>query len=300
MRMCMDWRTVRFDWNRARAFLVTAEEGSLSAAARALGMTQPTLGRQVDALERELDVLLFDRVGRRLALTEAGVDLLEHVRAMGDAASRVSLAASGQSQALEGEVTITASEVFATYVLPPMIAKLREAEPGISVDIVSSNTAIDLRRREADIAVRNVRPSHPDLVAKKLRDMGGHFYAATTYLDRIGRPQTPAELSRADFVGFDRTSALIDRFATLGYTLTQRNFPLVSESQLVGWALVKQGLGIGVMAEIVGDAEPGVERALPDQDPVMFPVWLVSHRELHTSRRVRVVFDLLAEQFAQL
>src|SRR5215510_14951281 len=117
----MDWRTLRFDWNRARAFLVTAEEGSLSAAARSLGMTQPTLGRQVSALEEELGVTLFERVGRGLTLTATGMELLERMRPMGDAANRVSLSASGQAQAVEGLITITASEVNASFLLPPVL-----------------------------------------------------------------------------------------------------------------------------------------------------------------------------------
>jgi DNA-binding transcriptional LysR family regulator len=295
----MDWRTVRFDWNRARAFLVTAEEGSLSAAARALGMSQPTLGRQVDALEQGLDILLFERIGKRLVLTEPGMDLLEHVRAMGDAASRVSMAASGQSQALEGTVTITVGEAFAAYVLPPILSKLRAAEPGIDIEVVASNMPSDLRRREADIAIRNFRPTDPDLVARKVRDMAGHLYAATSYLDRLGRPITLAKLNHADFVGFARTPALIERLRPLGLELSQKNFVVISENQLVQWALIKQGLGLGVMAEVIGDKEPLVERALPEIAAVMFPVWLVSHRELHTSRRVRVVFDLLADELAR-
>lgn len=295
----MDWRTVRFDWNRARAFLVTAEEGSLSAAARALGMSQPTLGRQVEALERELDVLLFDRIGKRLVLTEPGLDLLEHVRAMGDAAGRVSLAASGQSQALEGTVTISVGEMFAAYVLPSILSTLRASEPGIDLEIVATNTASDLLRREADIAIRNFRPTHPELVARKVRDMAGHLYAATSYLDRLGRPITLAKLSDADFIGFNRSPAMIDRLRPLGLALTQKNFVLISESQLVQWALIKQGLGVGVMAELIGDAEPLVERVLPELAAIMFPVWLASHRELHTSRRVRVVFDLLANELAR-
>jgi DNA-binding transcriptional LysR family regulator len=299
MHMRMDWRTVRFDWNRARAFLVTAEEGSLSAAARALGMSQPTLGRQVDALEQELEVLLFERIGKRLVLTEPGMDLLEHVRAMGDAASRVSLAASGKSQALEGTVTITVGEMFAAHVLPAIVSKLRATEPGIDLEIVASNTPSDLRRREADIAIRNFRPTDPELVARKVRDMAGHLYAATSYLDRLGRPITLAKLNHADFVGFARTPALIDRLRPLGLELRQKNFMLISENQLVQWALIKQGLGIGVMAEVIGDNEPSVERALPELEPIMFPIWLASHRELHTSRRVRVVFDLLANELAR-
>lgn len=294
----MDWRTVRFDWNRARAFLVTAEEGSLSAAARALGMAQPTLSRQVDALEQELDVLLFDRVGRRLVLTEAGLDLLEHARAMGEAAGRLSLAASGASQTLEGSVVITASDVFSAHLLPPVLAELRRTHPGIDVELVATNDARDLLRREADIALRNFRPSHPDLVAKKLGDMSGRLYASSSYLEAIGRPTSPADFGDADFIGFDRTEAFIEHLRAFGFELSQRNFPVVCENLLVSWSFVKEGLGIGVMSDVVGDAEPSVELACPDLAPMVFPVWLVSHRELHTSRRVRVVFDLLAERIA--
>lgn len=296
----MDWRTVRFDWNRARAFLVTAEEGSLSAAARALGMTQPTVGRQVDALEQELGLSLFDRVSKRLVLTESGVDLLEHVRAMGDAARRMSMTASGQSKVLEGSICITASEMFAAYVLPPILAKLREMAPGIDVEVVASNAPQDLTRREADIAIRNFRPVEPDLYARKIRDLSGRFYAATQYLEQLGRPKTAKALSVANFISFDRTTAMLDLLSTHGFELTQQSFVYVSESHYVQWQLVRQGLGIGVQAEIIAAKDPLVEPALADLEPVTFPVWLVSHRDLHSSRRVRMVFDLLAEELAAL
>ncbi|MGH1345593.1 MAG: LysR family transcriptional regulator [Nannocystales bacterium] len=294
----MDWRTVRFDWNRARAFLVTAEEGSLSAAAKALGMSQPTLGRQVDALEGELDVTLFERVGRRLVLTESGSDLLEHVRAMGEAASRVSLAATGQSQAIEGIVSVSASQSFSAYLLPPILARLREVAPGISVDVVATDDQIDLLRREADIAVRNVRPEHPDLVAKKVGEADGHLYAASSYLDRVGRPMTPERLKTCDLITWDRGPEVLERLATLGLELSCENIRYACGSHLVQWEMVKQGLGVGVQASLVGDAEPGIERALPGVESVGFPIWLVSHRELHTSKRVRTVFDLLAEMLS--
>jgi len=300
MHECMDWRTVRFDWNRARAFLVTAEEGSLSAAARALGASQPTIGRQVEALEQDLGVLLFDRIANRLSLTPSGVELLEHVRAMGDAASRVTLAASGQSQTLEGTVTVTATDMFSAYLLPPMLAKLRRLEPGIVIEIVATNTRADLRRREADIAIRNFPPEHPDLIAKKVRNMNGNLFAATAYLEALGRPKTPAGFSDADFIGLDGTSALIDVLANVGFSLTTRNFPFVTENLLVAWSLVRHGLGIGINAEPIADPDPLVERIIADLEPIEFPVWLISHRELHTSRRVRRVFDLLAEELAAI
>ena len=294
----MDWRSVDFDWNRARAFLVTAEEGSLSAAARALGMTQPTLGRQVTALETELGVALFERGGRGLELTPSGLDLLEHVRAMGDAASRFSLTASGQSTSVEGSICITATEVGAAFVLPPILRKLRQLEPGIEVELIASNSTSDLKRREADIAVRAFRPTQPDLIARKLRGANFHLYAASDYLRRIGNPTSPEDFGDADFIGIDRTNLLVDALSERGFPLTLRNFPIITEQHLVLWELIKHGLGIGFMIEDVGDAEPLVERVLPNLDPFPVEIWLVAHRELKTSRRVRTVFDFLVSELS--
>jgi len=294
----MDWRSIKFDWNRARAFLVTAEEGSLSAAARALGMTQPTLGRQVTALEQELDVVLFERIGQRLALTPSGLELLEHVQAMGEAATHVSLTASGQSQNIEGSICITASEIHAAYLLPPIIDKLRRTEPGIDIELIASNSASNLGRREADIAVRSFRPTQPELIAKKIKEVPARLYAATHYLKKIGFPKTAKDLNQADFIGFDKTDMLVKGYNELGLNLTLKNFPILTESHLVHWELVKQGLGIGIVPEDIGDAEPLVQQALPTLAPIVFPIWLTAHRELKTSRRVRLVFDLLADELS--
>jgi DNA-binding transcriptional LysR family regulator len=297
----MDWRSVKFDWNRARAFLVTAEEGSLSAAARALGMAQPTLGRQVDALESELGVVLFERLGRRLSLTPNGVELLEHVRSMGEAANRLSLTAAGRSQSLEGTVSIAASEVHAAFLLPPILARLRRQEPGIEIEIVASSKSSDLQRREADIAIRNYQPSEPDLIARKIRELQARLYATPSYLDQFGPPRLPYDLRTADFISIDGsgTGMFLKGLNRLGLGLTERNFPIVTENYLVMWELVKHGLGIGIMDGTIGDAEPLVRRALPGLEPLTFTMWLVAHRELNSSRRVRMVFDLLAEELAR-
>ena len=295
----MDWRSIKFDWNRARAFLVTAEEGSLSAAARALGMTQPTLGRQVAALEQELGVVLFERVAHGLVLTPGGLELVEHVRAMGEAASHVSLTASGQSQNIEGTICISASEVYAVFVLPGIIARLRALEPRIQIEIIASNSASDLRRREADIALRNFRPIQPELIAKKIKDVSARLYATPQYLESIGSPAMPKDLGHADFISFDSTGMLMQGLNALGLNLSKDNFPILTESYLTHWALVKQGLGIGIMPEEIGDAELLVERALPMLEPIRFPIWLTTHRELNTSRRVRMVFDLLATELGR-
>ena len=292
----MDWRSVKFDWNKARAFLVTAEEGSLSAAARALGMAQPTLGRQVDGLEQELGIVLFERVGRGLQLTPGGLELLDHVRVMGDAAGRVSMNALGQSQTLEGRVCISASETYAAVLLPPIIAKLRIMEPDIHVEIVVSNQASDLRRREADIAIRNFRPTEPDLIAKKVGEADAVLYATPDYIEKIGNPTMPQDLRHAHFVNLDHAGMMIKALNKLDLGLTEENFPLLTESYLVMWELVRQGVAIGILDAHIGDADPIVRRVLPDFQPFIFPIWLVSHRELTTSRRIRRVYDYLAEE----
>ena len=291
----MNWQAVSFDWNQARAFLVTAEEGSLSAAARALGLTQPTLGRQVSALEEKLGVTLFERVGHSLALTQSGLELLDHVRTMGEAAGRVSLTASGQSQAIEGQVCITASDAMSAYHLPIVLKQLREIAPSIEVEVFASNTVRDLTRREADIAIRHVRPVQPDLIAKLVRETSARLYASTAYLDVHGRPSSPSELSDAVFIGFEHSGRLLAGLNALGLALTKSNFKLITNSGVAGWEMVKQGLGIGVMVEEIAALTPGVECVLPQLDPIPVPVWLTAHRELHTSPRIRLVFDLLAE-----
>ncbi|MGJ8625566.1 MAG: LysR family transcriptional regulator [Sulfitobacter sp.] len=291
----MDWNKISFDWNRARAFLVTAEEGSLSAAARALGQAQPTLGRQVSALEEELGVALFERVGRGLVPTPVGLEMLQHVRNMGEAAYGLTRIASGQSHSVEGTVSITASEVTSAYVLPPILAKLRRAYPGIRVDVVATNALRDLRRREADIALRHVAPDDPDLIARKLKPGVARLYAAQTYLDRAGPFDTLEELLRADFIGFEENETLLAGLNSFGVPVDAQRFIACSASHLVQWQLAQQGIGIGVMAQRVGDATSGMVRISKWLEPFRYDSWLVAHRELNTSRRLRIVFDFLVE-----
>lgn len=289
----MEWKSVTFDWNRARAFLVVVEEGSLSAAARALGQAQPTLGRQVAALEEELGVTLFQRVGRGITPTQAGLDLAEHVRAMGEAALKFSLAASGQSESIEGTVTITASEMFAASLLPPIVRHIRHQHPGIKLEVVAANAQADLRRREADIAIRNTDPQHPDLIARKICDDFGHLYGTPDYLRSL------PDLQQAEIVGFDWTDALRQRLnelavAAMGQPFRPDQFTVASSNHLVQLSMVQAGVGLGVFPLHVGQ-EQGFEQAAPGAQPIRYPVWLVAHKELRSSRRIRLVFDMLAQ-----
>lgn len=291
----MNWAAISFDWNQVRAFLATVEEGSLSAAARALRLTQPTLGRQVTALEDSLGVVLFERIGRSLVLTPSGLELLDHVRDMGEAANRISLAASGRSQVIEGVVRITASDAMAAYFLPSVLLQLRKVAPGILVEVVASNALRDLRRREADIAIRHVRPDQPDLIARLVAETTGHLYAAPSYLERVGRPGDMADMERLDFIGFEQGDDLLNGLNAMGLNLTRRNFPIVADNGVVAWEMTKQGLGVGVMTREIAESTPEVEMVLPEFAPVPVPVWLTTHRELHSSRRIRLVYDLLAQ-----
>jgi DNA-binding transcriptional LysR family regulator len=290
----MSWQAVDFDWNQARAFLVTGREGSLSAAARKLRQTQPTLSRQVAALEKQLGVTLFERVGKKLVLTDTGRDLLDHVATMGNAAGLVALAATGRSQEVVGEVRISASELVAAWLLPAIIERIRKAHPEIHVHVVVSNRLSDLLRREADIAIRHVRPQQPDLIARKLRDSSAHLYAAKRYLRRHGRPETH-DLTGSVFVGADDNAQFVEVLRKLGVRVSLDNFKWTTDSHLVGWEFVRQGLGIGGMIREVAEATAGVERILPSLPGIPVPYWLCTHRELYTNRRIRVVFDLLAE-----
>lgn len=295
MRFCMGWRHVSFDWSAVRAFLATAEEGSFSAAARATGSTQPTIGRQVTALEEELGVVLFERVGRGLALTPTGLELVEHARGMGESALHLSRIAAGQSESLSGSVCISAGEVISNYLLPPMLGRIREQHPGIQLELLVTNQVSDLALREADIALRNFRPQDAELVTRKLSDHRGYLYATPEYLSSLGNPETLEELARGEFIAFDRSDVFRKGLAALGLHPEPSRFGWVTSNQLVQWALVTQGSGIGVMMAEVGDAEPRVVRVLPDLLAFPFSTWITSHREVKTSRRVRTVFDLLGE-----
>lgn len=288
----------RADWAKIRAFLATAEAGSLSGAARDLGMTQPTVGRQVAALEQELGILLFERVGRSLQMTRAGTELLEHARSMGEAAGRISLMAAGLSQSIDGLVRITASDVMSTYGLAGFLRRLREQAPKLEIEIVASDDVKDILRRDADIAIRHLRPEQPDLIARLIKESTGHFYAAKDYLARRGTPETMTDLSAHDFISFGDPEQMLGYLVPLGLPLSRDNFRLGCSNGVAAWEYVRQGFGIGVMDDGIAAGFPEMVRVLPDAPPFTYPVWLTTHRELHTSRRIRLVWDLLADYLA--
>ncbi|MCX7889764.1 MAG: LysR family transcriptional regulator [Rhodobacteraceae bacterium] len=287
------------DWSLLRSFLAIARSGSLSAAARRTGISQPTLGRHVAALEAQTGLALFTRARSGLSLTAAGAALVPHAAAMAEAAARLSLAAEGRSAAIAGTVRITASRIVSQFLLPPMLARLRREEPGIEIELVPSDTTENLLFREADIALRMFRPEQLDIVTSHVADLAMGLYAAKDYLDRAGRPETREALLRLDFVGFDRSDAIIRLFRAFGIERRREDFPLRCDDQIVYWNLVRAGLGVGGMQRSIGDAEPLVER-IGLLDLPALPVWIAAPAALRSSPRLRRVWDHLADGFRSL
>lgn len=286
------------DWNQLKAFLETAETGSLSAAARKLGLTQPTLSRQVAAIEQRMGVTLFERVGKAMALTPTGQDLLAHARAMGAAADALQLVASGRSKAVGGVVSVSATYAMAAYFLAPLVRQLREKEPNIAVEVIASDALSDLLRREADIAVRHVKPDQPDLIARFVREATAHFYASEDWVKVHGHPRRAEEAAHLPFVGADRSGHFLAFLRQQGLPLSEANFSCYADHSMAQWSLVRHGMGIGAMADEIARDTPGMVRVLDEVPPIRFPIWLVTHRELRTSRPIRVVFDALAKGLA--
>jgi DNA-binding transcriptional LysR family regulator len=288
------------DWTLLRSFLAVAETGSLSGAARVLRQSQPTLGRHIAEIEAALNLTLFTRTARGLALSVAGTALLPHAQAMQAAAQALSLAAAGRDADVSGTVRITASQVIATYVLPVMLADLRVREPLIQIELVPSDATENLLFREADIAVRMYRPTQLDLITRHLVDLPIGLYAAKTYLDRVGRPTTPEAVLALDLIGFDRSDLMLRMLAGLGITRVRTDFPVRCDDQVVYWNLVRAGCGIGGMQCGLGDADPALERVAPFITLPPLPVWLTAPEALRQTPRIRRVFDYLVHAFQAL
>ncbi len=285
-----------FDWNLIKSFVAVAETGSLSGAARKLTASQPTLGRHVAELEAALGVTLFRRGRRGYELTEAGSTLYERGRVVSEQANAFSLLALGSVEAIEGTVRIAASEVVAAFVLPQIMARLGEEEPGIEVEIVASNQVENLLRRDADIAIRMVRPAQNELVARKVTDIALCLCAAKSYLDRRGRPDKPADLADHALIGFDRSDEIIRGFISAGIPVARSHFRFRTDNQIVLWEAVRTGNGIGIGQEPLADRDPDIEKLLPGVPLPELPVWLAMHRDVRTSMRIRRVADFLHEE----
>lgn len=287
-------------WNHLNAFHATATGGSLSAAARQMGLTQPTLSRQIQALEAELGVTLFERPGRKLVLTQTAKELLGYIETMQEAATALTLAANGQTKDISGRVCISATDSMATYVLPELIGRLKELAPQLTIEIMASNDVSNLHKMEADIALRHARPERHGLVGQHLFDTHAHYYASKDWVARHGLPASLEDLAKANIIGFDDVVRLSGHMRKSGIPIEPDDFRLISNSAVVVWEMVKQGLGVAAMITEVARRTPNVVRLLPDiLPPVQVPLWLVTHQALQSSPKIRLVLDVLAENLTK-
>ena len=291
----MDRSLSSLDWSLVQAFLAVAETGSLSAAARVLGTSQPTLGRQIKTIEDQLGAELFRRQPRGFALTDTGAALVAPAQAMRDAVQQIVLTAAGRQARLEGTVRITASMAMSVIHLPPIIARIRKLEPQIAVELVPSDDSRNLLYREADIAVRMYRPTQLDLVTRHIGDIALAVFAAKSYLAERGTPRSLADIPQHDFVGYDANTDILAGFAEMGFPVDRDFFKTRCDDNIAYWELVRAGCGIGFAQTHIGRADPAVaEIDLGLQLPVL-PVWLTAHEAMRQTPRIRRVWDLLAE-----
>ncbi|WP_279358218.1 LysR family transcriptional regulator [Methylobacterium indicum] len=284
-------------WDHYRAALAVLEEGSLSGAARALGLTQPTLGRQIAALERALGVALFTRSPTGLAPTEAALILAPYARSLKATAAALHRAVASEAEGLSGRVRITASEVVGAEVLPAILAGLHARHPGLAVDVMLSDRMQDLLHRDADIAVRMAPPTQAALVARRVGIIGLGLYGHRRYLAARGRPERPADLDRHSVIGFDAETPFLRGMMRQAPALAAARFAWRSDSTLAQLAAVRAGFGLGACHTALAARDPDLIRVVPEIVWEL-PTFVAMHEDLRSLRRCRVTFDALAEGMA--
>lgn len=285
----------QFDWNLVRAFLAVAETGSLSAAARQLRSSQPTVGRQIAELERDLQVVLFRRGQSGYELTENGALLVAQAEAAREAMDRFALHASGREERVSGTVRVTASEVMATLVLPSYFARFMEEEPGIEIELIGSNQVDNLLRRDADIAIRMVNPSQEELIARKVADIPLQMCAHQAYLEKRGTPKTPLNLFEHTLIGQDRADDFIRGFRAFGAQIDRHAFRFRSDDQVILWNALLSGVGIGIAQVPLISRHTELVTFLPVLPIPRLPCWITMHKDVRNSPRIRRVSDFLYE-----
>ncbi len=287
---------MRASLDHIRSFHAVATQGSLLAAARQLGLTQPTVGRHIDLLEETLGMTLFLRGRDGMRLTEKGGDLVETAATMLDAAVAFERRAAGHEDRVDGTIRISANEILGAMLLPGLIADLMADHPGIAVEIDVTNSAANLLRRDADIAIRMFRPTQNDLVARKVTDLPMGLFAHQRYLDRHPAPAAPADLKGHVLIGLDRDPGLVNAYAASGITVAPEDFLFRSDSNIAGIQAVRAGIGIGPLHVGMAANWPNLVQILPDLPIAPLPVWLACHASLRHATRVRIVLDALAER----
>ena len=284
------------DWSLLRSFLAVVRRGSLSAAARATGLTQPTIGRHIDELEAGLGIALFTRSQAGLLPTEAAITLVPHAEAMEAAFAALVRAAKAGGDAMQprGVVRISASEIVGTFVLPSILAYIRKQFPNIIVELTLNNRTDDLLRREADIAVRMVRPKQDGLVARRLGSIPLGLFAHRDYIDRFGLPDTIEALAAHHVIGFDRDDHSARSVASAQLPISREIFSYRVDSDVAQVTAIEAGLGIGGMQKAMAKRNPALVPVLADQVAFKLECWLAVHEDQKDSPPIRAMFDGLA------
>jgi len=282
------------DWSLYRSFLAVLREKSLSAAARSLNLTQPTLARHIGALEAGIGFELFTRSQQGLAPTEAALELAPYAESFEANTAALLRVASGLGQAVKGTVRISASEIVGAEILPPILAGLRRQHPALEFELVLSNAVDNLLRRDADIAVRMVEPAQDALLARKLGAVGLGFHAHKDYLAHAGTPATLDDLAHHSLIGFDRETPAIRAIRSRVLGAEKLHYSFRADSDIAQWRAIKAGFGIGICQIGLARQEPDLLRLLPDTFEFTLGVWLAMHENLRATPRCRAVFDGLA------
>ncbi|GJJ00872.1 LysR family transcriptional regulator [Duganella rhizosphaerae] len=283
------------DWHLIRIFLAVVDSGSLTAAATLLGTSQPTLSRRIEELELHIGMSLFERAARGLRLTAAGEALLEPARQMRLAAQSVSLTALSHTQQLDGTVRLTASEMTSAYLLPDIITRIRNHHPEIQIEVVVSNHVENLLERQADIALRHTDVSQNGLIARRIGQLDIGAYAHADYLAAVGGRVDPTCLDRYQWIGYDTSDALLRGFRDAGIPVKRDFFGIRCDNHITGWQLALAGAGICLAPCIVAGQAPQMRMVMPRSAIPPIPLWLTAHRELRSSRRIKIVFAMLVE-----
>ncbi len=287
------------DWTGIKLFLAVAQAGSLSAAARQVGVSQPTLTRAIQQLEEVTRLNLFRRTTQGVQITEAGLSLLETAQHMAEAAERFDRQVSGMAQDLEGEVRISVNEIVGIYLLPAALAEFRRAHPAVQLEVVISNRASSLSKREADIALRMFRPEQPDLVARRLPDLALGFYAHHDYVRQYGEPASVEDLRHHTIIGFDQDMDFIDGAARQGYQFARSDFPLRTDHMLMQIHLARAGAGIVATHCDLAVHWPELQHIMRWVPLPSLEFWVVCHRDVQSNSRIRVLMNFLCQWFAE-
>jgi DNA-binding transcriptional LysR family regulator len=290
------------DWNELRLVLAVQRAGSLTAAAVALGIDHSTAFRRLKALEERLGVRLFERLpGGAYEATEAGSRMAAGAERMEDEALALDRDISGRDHRLYGRLRVTSSETIAYSRLTTLIAAFRWAHPGIVVELAVDNRVFSLSRREADIALRPIRPKEGDLWGRKLSGVAWALYAAPAYLDANGVPlSNSGDIGRHALIGWEETTSGIAAADWLLRAGPPEAFVYRTNSLVNQLVAAKAAIGVALLPCYLGDSETGVARALPDAIPELEgELWIVTHADLKGTARVRAFFDLVGDGLAQ-